>query len=151
VRLKTTGVAVSVAAALALGACGGDDDDGESISKQEFVAQADEICEESDARIEAEGRKVFANRRPSQQEIVTYMEEVVIPEVTQQVDAVDQLPVPEGDEEQIQAVVDSAREGLETAEADPARFAGTEGEDSEDPFDEASRLAGEYGIQECGD
>ena len=56
------------------------------------------------------------------------------------------LTPPEGDEDQITAIVDAADQGIDEIEADPAAL--TQGD--ENPLAEASRLASEYGMKACG-
>ena len=67
------------------------------------------------------------------------------PSVEAQITAIEDLPVPAGEEEQVSAIVDAVNQGLDEAEADPAAL--TKGAD---PFAEANQLANDYGMTDCG-
>ena len=68
-RRRAIGV-LAASAAIALGAagCGGDDEDGSSsesaaapLSKEEFIAQADQICTDGNTAIDEAGQEQFAS------------------------------------------------------------------------------------------
>lgn len=145
---------IAFAAGLIAAGCGDDDDDGgdegEAPTKQEFIAQADRICSESDARIESAAEERFgqSNQEPSAAEQEQFVTETVIPEIEGQIDGVDGLTPPEGDEDEIQAIVDAGNEGIDAGKEDPSLFQQEGG--GEDPLAEASRLAQEYGLKVCG-
>lgn len=145
--------AVAVALALALAGCGGDDDDSTEsppatdaaapLSKAEFTEQANEICrvggEQIDARAEALGPD------PSQAEIEEFATEVVAPNVQDQIDQIEALGAPEGDEDEVQEIVDAVQESLDEVEEDPSVLR------TGDPFAEANRLAADYGLTVCAE
>jgi hypothetical protein len=123
--------------------CGGDD----APSKSEYIADADAICKQGDKEIDAAADETFSqNQRPSNAEIVSFGEETVIPNVQGQIDDLRDLTPPDGDEDTVNAIYDSAQEGLDQIEEDPAVLAGR----GADPFAEANRLAKDYGLTECG-
>lgn len=129
---------VLAAAALAAG-CGGDDGPA-PLSKEEFISQADAICQESDAEVAMAAEEAGLNQKSSEQEINAFITDTVPPNVQQQADEIDALGKPEGDEEEITAIV----EGLNSAVAE------TEEDPSSNAFAEPSMLAQEYGLQSCG-
>ena len=144
-------VLILLVGALAAGAivagCGGDDDDGgDPLTKQEFVTQADQICIDGDAKISKEATKTFAQGQPSTDEQVAFIEDTVAPATQAQIDGIRELTPPEGDEDQVTAILDSADEGIDEIESDPAAL--TEG--GSNPLGEASQLASEYGMKACG-
>jgi predicted small secreted protein len=148
--------AVIVAALLAAGCGGGSDDSsgGESISKEEFIVKADAICEKGSKRMEAELFKFLRKnrtggtlRKPSVEQNEKFIVTILIPNLKREIDELEALDVPDGDEEKIDALITALEEGLETAEDDTATVAaGT----SDIVFGIASRLAGEYGAEVCG-
>ncbi len=142
-------VLITLTLGLAAGAipagCGGDDDGGDAPTPAEFIGQADKICAASNARIDKQAAKVFDSGRPSKAEQRAFAEDVVIPETRGQVDGVRDLTPPEGDEDRITEIIDSADEGIATIQSDPTVL--TQGRD---PLAEATKLAAEYGMKDCG-
>jgi hypothetical protein len=144
---------LALATGLIAAGCGDDDDDGDdggdAPTKTEFIAEADQICSDGDAEIEAAAEETFgqSDQPPAPAEQERFASETVIPNIEEQVNGVDELTPPEGDEDQIQALVDAAREGIERGKEDPSLFLEQGGED---PLAEASRIAQEYGFKACG-
>ena len=128
-------------------ACGGGDEPSESaepepLSKTEFVAQAEEICSEGNKELESAAEEFSA--QPSQEEITQFAEDELVPNLQQQHDDIAALGAPEGDEDQVQAILDSLQQGIDAVEEDPASLLS-----SDDPFSEASDLAEAYGLPKC--
>jgi hypothetical protein len=164
-------LAGALAAGLIAAGCGGDDDEtttaattpetgatgatgaagGEPLSKQEFIAQADEICREGDRQIDQEAEEFFGDleQDPGAAELEEFATATVIPNIQQQIDDLRSLTPPEGDEDEVSAILDAAQEGVDEIEADPAIL--DEGPDAGGAFAEANRLAQGYGLKECGD
>lgn len=159
-------LALALATGLIAAGCGDDDDEtttsptttttagatgatgatGEPLSKEEFIAQADAICKAGDKEIDAAGEEFFSEGgSPGQAEEETFITETVIPNVQGQVDGIAALAPPEGDEDEVQAIVDAAQQAIDDVEADPSVL-GTQG----DPFAEANQLAQDYGLKVCG-
>jgi len=142
--------AATVAAFLVIGAlvvagCGGDDDTSAttaSLSKEEFLAQGNAICAEGNKTIEAAGEDL--GQQPSQADFEAFVNDSLAPAVQGQIDGINALGAPEGDEEQVTAITDAAQEGVDEIKADPGAITG-----NQDPFEEANKLAGEYGLTEC--
>lgn len=135
--------------------CGGGDDDSTSttaaLTKAEFLKQGNQICAEGNKEINA-GFEEFAkennipqNQEPTQAQKEEVAETILLPSVTKQVEGVDSLGAPSGEEEQVEEIIDAAEEALEEGEEDPASLV-TEGSD---PFAKANKLAGEYGLTAC--
>ncbi|MEX2195640.1 MAG: hypothetical protein WD844_10175 [Thermoleophilaceae bacterium] len=145
----------ALAAASLLAACGGDDDDGDggeqALSKAEYIEQGDAICAEGDREIEQAAEETFSDleqgEQPSVEEIGEFGQETVLPSLQRQIDRLRELPAPGGDEDEVTAIYDAADEGIQTLQdGDPEDFA-TGGDAA---FEDANRLAGEYGFQNCG-
>ena len=104
-----------LATGLIAAGCGDDDDDGgDAPTKEEFIVQANQICSDSDVAFSDAFLKTFG--QPDQPRSAVKEEqfatEVAIPNLEKQFDRIDELTPPEGDEDQIQQIVDSAREGI---------------------------------------
>jgi hypothetical protein len=157
---------VALTAALIAAGCGDDDEDtttttatteeagatggtGATGPQSEFAQQADEICAEGDKEIDAEAQEFFGNaqQEPPQAEQERFAEEVVIPNVEQQIEDVAALPPPEGQEEQFDEFVDEARSAIDEVKADPSLVTS---QGSDDPFAETNQMAKELGLQVCG-
>ena len=152
---KLIAVLAAAAAILMIGAgCGGGSDsssDSSSLSKAQFIKQADAICEkgnkESNKEVEefVEDNNVNTNKptKKQQEEVIT---EVVAPNVQGQVEEISELSAPSGDEKKIEAMVGAVEEGVEELEADPTTLI-----EGKNPLGKGSKLAKEYGLKTCGE
>jgi hypothetical protein len=155
-----------VAVALVAAGCGGDDDDdggtttattgatgatgaagGEPLTKEAFITAADGVCRQGDQQINKEARKVFGGgQEPSQQDQEQFVTDTVLPNIQSQIDGIRALTPPEGDEDEVNAILDAAQQGIDEGEQDPSSF--TQG--GGNPFSEANKLAKDYGLTACG-
>jgi hypothetical protein len=163
--------ALAIAAAIALGAggCGGGSDSasGEStgatatggganqtvhsssLSKAEFIKRADAICtREKTKGLEAMGAYVKESKGAAGQEkaalIGEAIQKVFLPSVQSQVDQIRALGAPEGDEQEVEAILvalEEAVEGASQGTPSSAHFAQS--------FSNAGSLAREYGLSGC--
>ena len=145
----------ALAAASLLAACGDDDDDGgggeQALSKADYIEQGDAICAEGDREIEQAAEEAFGDleqgEQPSAEAVGEFGQESVLPSLQRQIDRLRELPAPEGDEDEVNAIYDAADEGIrKLREGDPEDFV----QQGDAAFEEANRLAGEYGFQNCG-
>jgi hypothetical protein len=74
------------------------------------------------------------------------IEQVVAPNVRQQVEEIDGLTPPSADQGKIEAIVDAVKSGSEELEANPALLL-----EGKNPLGKGSKLAREYGFKECGE
>ncbi|HEU4944760.1 MAG TPA: hypothetical protein VFT10_06320 [Solirubrobacterales bacterium] len=147
-------VVAMVAAVLIIAGCGDDSSSSSStvsISKEEFIAKADEICKQGTGRMEAglarfltEGGKI---QKPSQSDSEKFIVTVLVPSVRREIKELQALGLPDGDEEKTEAMIASLEEGLDTAEDNPEAVAAGS---TDIVFGITSRLAGEFGIEACG-
>jgi hypothetical protein len=144
-------VAISMIAA----GCGGGDDsssDSSSITKAQFIKQADAICEkgnkENEAEFEefAEEKNLSENKEPTKAQQEEAITDIVAPGVQKQIEEIDALGAPEGDEKQVEAIVTSVEEGVEEIEENPGSLI-----KGENPLGKGSKLAKEYGLKACGE
>jgi hypothetical protein len=135
--------------------CGGGSDsssDSSSITKAQFIKQADAICAKGNKEDEAEFEKfekengLSEKKEPTKAQQEEATSEIVVPSVQKQIEEIDALGAPKGDEKKIEALVASVEEGVEEIEADPASL--TEGKN---PLAKGSKLAREYGLKTCGE
>ncbi|HWO47338.1 MAG TPA: hypothetical protein VNM41_04690 [Solirubrobacterales bacterium] len=147
--------ALAVVAALVAGCGGGDDtttDETATLTKAEFIKQGDAICEKGNEELEGEFQSfakendIPLEKEPNTEQSEELVEEVLVPNIQNQAEELRALGVPSGDEDQVNAMLDSLEEGIEEAEDDPGDlFSG-----KTDPFGKANKLASEYGLKVCG-
>jgi hypothetical protein len=139
---------IAIAAAIGLAACGGDDED--TIPLADWIAQADEICREGDADLDQEIRDFFGGDVPDQpnpDQLADLATAVIAPNFQSQHDEIADLPEPEEESGKVDETLDALQEGVDQLEEDPSVIATEEGPEG---IQEASRLAGELGLEECG-
>lgn len=136
---RRTGVAVTIGAVVAVG-CGGD----EGPSQEEFVQQANAICERHTAPIrEAAGRMLAGGELPEPREFMQLAQGTIIPQLTAQVNELRQLEAPEEQSEEFQRFVEASAAARERVAQDPRVIM--------DPtnFQELNQQAEQLGIPEC--
>ncbi|CAB4700167.1 unannotated protein [freshwater metagenome] len=139
---------------LTLGACGGSDDssddsstdaasgstDAGSISKADFIEQADAICEAGDDATDE-------LPDPTTEEVaIDLIVSDIVPSIRGQISDIRDLGFPEGDEELLDGILTDAEDLLDQIEADPAAFL-----TADSPFADTNAALTEYGITECAD
>jgi hypothetical protein len=142
-----------VAIAAIVAGCGSDDDGGSTVSltKAEFTRQANAICKKGVEDIQKE-LEIFAKSGAVEQGAsgtalaAQVSEEIVIPNFKIQIEDLQELGVPKGDDGEVTAFLAEFEQGIEDAEADPkSTFRG-------DPtsFTKTSEMAADYGLEFCG-
>jgi hypothetical protein len=157
---KVLTLAIASLALVAVGCGGGDDStttdtgtsgatgaSGAPLTKEAFITQADAICKASGDAIGKQANQVFSGQQPSQAEVDQFANEVVVPGLREQLDGIRALTPPEGDEDQINAILDAVDEATNQVEADPSLL---QASDNEGLFAQANQLAQDYGLKECG-
>ncbi len=134
----------TLVALLALAGCGGSESS--SLTKSEFVKQANIACQESlaakEERIQAAiarlgGRKVT---RADQEKLIL---KVLVP-YEEATEKIKELDAPKGEEEKIQAIVEAREEAVARTKADPGTALV-----SSTAFTQATKLAASYGLDRC--
>lgn len=146
--------AVVALAAIAAG-CGSSDDGTDTvdatITKNQLIAQGDRICKQSDKEIEAgaeryaEENGIAKDEEPNKEQSVELIETVVVPKIRSQSESIRALGAPAGDEEEIEAMLDSLDQAVEEAEDNPGSLL-----NDGDPFADAVGKARDYGFKVCG-
>jgi hypothetical protein len=138
--------------------CGSSDDGTDTtdvtvtITKEQLIAQGDRICKQGDKEIEegferyAEENKLPDSGEPSEKQGIELVETVIVPSIKTQAELIRGLGAPEGDEEQVEAMLDSLDGAVEEAEASPETLF----EEDSDPFGEPNQAAEDYGFKVCG-
>lgn len=135
--------ALAVLPAALLGiACSGED----APTQEDYIAQADEICREADEALDAVIQEDFGTQQPSRQDLTEFTTAEAVPNLEGQLEELRALTPPEGDEETVNAIYESLSAAIEKIAADPLAAIDQPPAD----FQEASRLASEYGMEECG-
>ncbi len=154
----------AVAISLATAGCGGDDDEpttavegasgatgatAAAIPLDSWIDQADTICADEGAAIDEAAAEQFAQgEQPSAAALDEFAAQTVVPSLQAQYDGISALPPPEGEEEQVNELLDSLQSAIDEVEQDPASLAEQSGNST---FAEANALATELGLRECGD
>ena len=138
---------------VAFAGCGGDDDDGNGggLSKDDYITQADEICQEADQR-EAE-----AGVPPPGAEINDpAVQRAIVASLRDALAELEALEVPEGDEEEVGEITSALERALAAREDQFAAKRAKDGPaetEAEEAFVRASEdlgvSAGAYGLSYC--
>jgi hypothetical protein len=132
-------------------------DETASLSKAEFVKQADAVCKKGSEEVRAEFAaylkenkiKEIGEGNESKAEAEGRIEEVIeaaIPTLRQQLDGIRALAAPTANEAQVNAYLEAAEEGIEKGEEDPVElFTATE-----KVLAKSDKLAKEVGFKVCG-
>lgn len=149
--------AFAACAAIAAGAagCGGSDDSSsdtgdttatESITKAEWITQADAICKAGDEAISQAGDDSGLDANSSTDDIAAFYTDTVLPNISDQRDQIEALPVPAGEEDAIGSLTDALDQAISDAESDPTALANGDGSS----FDDVNQQAQDYGLSDCG-
>lgn len=158
-------IAGVLAALLLVAGCGSDEDDatgssagGEvtvetgSLSKAEFIEQANEVCAKSREQL---AEKVLEFVEESQENPtkpsegspeVEFVEDTYVPSFQQQLDKISAIGAPAGDEKQITVFLQTMQDGIDRAAEEPQAAA-----DGDISLDEAAKLARAYGLKNCAE
>jgi len=112
---RTTGLALVVGAAVAAG-CGGE----EGPSREEFVQNANQICQRHQAPIrEAAGRLLAGGELPNPREFMQLVRGTIIPETNAQIQELQRLQAPEELSQEYQRFLQAASSARQQIMQDP--------------------------------
>lgn len=156
-------IAGVLSALLLVAGCGSDEDDatgssggGEvtvetgSLSKAEFIKQANAVCAKGREQLEKKAAAFLeeAGENPAKPSEgspeVEFLEETYIPSFEQQIDDVSAIGAPAGDEKEIGAFLQALQDTLDKAAEEPQGII-TGGI----TLDKAAKLASAYGLKNC--
>jgi len=141
-------VAATALCALALAACGGDDDSttdttqGTPLTHDDFVAQADSICQSADDELDQVGQEL--GNSPSQADLEQTVEDTVVPNLQQQLNAIEALGAPEGETEQVDEITSGLSDAIDELEQDPSKIT------DDTLFADVNQKAEDFGLTVCG-
>lgn len=120
--------------------CGSGGDSTSSLTKKQFLAKADKFCEEGEKE-QLELASKYLQQHPGAEE-----EEMILPAglppLQKQTEKIKALPAPEGDEAEVETMIEAFEKGLKETKANPQDLM-TSGSN---PFTEADKLAEKYGL-----
>lgn len=143
--------ACAAIAAVAVG-CGGDDGGGdttatETLTKDEWIQQANEICSSGDAAIQQAAEDAGLSDKSTPEELKSFYIESVLPAIEDQSDQIEALPVPAGEEDAVSSITDALDQAISDAQADPDALV----DGTSDAFTDVNQQAQDYGLTSCGD
>lgn len=152
-RAFLSAIAVLVALAALVAGCGGGDettDETVTLTKAEFIKQGDAICKEANEENETEAEEFaeendFTLEKASEEQLEEAVAEVLGPSLNKQVEELDALGAPKGDEEQVEEIVVSLEDAAGEIEDDPSLVF------EEKILEKPSKLASSYGFKVCGE
>jgi len=120
----------------------------EPLTKAEFIRKGDVICQTGNQASQTEIEEFakdngFGSKEPSQEQFEEIVTEVLAPNLKLQADELDALVPPAGDEDEIQAILDSLRGAISAIEKNPSNLEGN-------VLAETIRLENAYGFKVCG-
>jgi ABC-type lipoprotein release transport system permease subunit len=140
--------ALALTAVVAFGAiaagCGssGDDSSTSSLTKAEWIAKADAICQQGNQAIEQAAQQQFGNQRPTAAEVKQFATGTALPKTQDQVDQIKALGAPSGDEDQVNHILDTVQADIDKAKSS--------GDIENATFADGNALAKQYGLKVCG-
>lgn len=133
-------------ALVAAGCGGGGEDTSTSLTKAQFVKQANAICANYNKQMAADFSKYAKEQSGGGSTQISPAEAVAkatIPATKEELEDLRALPVPSGEEEKVEALLERRQEALEKIEDEPLfKTAG-------DPFEEFNQPLTDYGLTEC--
>jgi hypothetical protein len=139
-----------VALAMLVGGCGGSSED-ESLTKAEFISQADAICTEANEEYKAdyeaflEEESIDKEQLPSEAQGLEFLEEAFASNAENRLNALRDLSPPAADEKEVEAFFDATEQGLEKVEKNVKTLY-----DDPTTFTKARELGSAYGFKVCG-
>lgn len=140
-------ISVLALAGIAAGCGGGDDGESNSLTKAEFVKQASQICDEIDKETQKNLEAAARSQEgvpPSKNTEEQLVNNIVIPALQKQSEQLGELGAPEGDEEEIDAIIGALDDVAADAEANPVGVAA-----EPTPFREVDELMKDYDLDDC--
>ena len=152
-------VSLVVIASLFAAACGSGNDD-KQLSKREYIARSNAICKRTGNEAGVQFKRIVGSDRPKRGEEQRYLSnaqrflrQAAIPIISENLADRRALGAPEGDEEEVDAIIaagERAITGFERIAADRSRVEALFRGRIPDPAKEFDALSRRYGIAHCG-
>lgn len=140
------GVWIAVVVLVIVG-CGGtasnSSDTSATISRADYVKQADAICGRTEKK-QLKLLRIFATQKSTQKARVELVEHAGIPPLQEQAKKLSELPEPSEGAAEAKAYVVAFSDGVNKAEEDPGSLL-----EAPSPFGEAEALAAKFGFKVC--
>ncbi len=150
----------SLALIAGVAGCGGDDstsDDSTTAGVTGFTGEAptdpisyhlaaDKYCRQAEHELDRAAADEFSGATPSPDELIDFVNEHYLPVMRRQMERIRTIPIPEGEEDAVNAIYDAFDEGLAQVEEDPSILL----EGPPPGIERASELAADYGFDDCG-
>lgn len=131
----------TLALTLSLAACGGDS----GLTRDELIAQGDQICRDGKATIDREASTALTSN-PSRTELEAFFGKTAIPTYRQELAKMKELD-PDGDSEQAwNDIITKLEQGINQLAQDPMLAMNPDST----PLGEASKAARDFGMKVCG-
>jgi hypothetical protein len=126
--------------------CGSGDE--EPLTKAEFAKQADEICKQQNEQLRKEFNSFLsANaKQDGKEKGEEVVRQIVAPNYEEQVEELQELEPPSGDEEQVEALLAEFESEIEAGRKQPETLLGFD----EWALQNTLTMAEKYGLEECG-
>lgn len=142
--VRTSALIVAAAATLSFSACSSGGDANSAPSTADFVAGANQICRDAQARLDPLGAALFADPQPDPESLANF-HATLVADLDRQLAEFRELAAPPALADDFASYLDVASEAIETVKS-----GGPNGLLSDaDPFEEANRLAGVLGFVAC--
>lgn len=126
-----------------IAACGSDET---RLSNDEFLKQGNAICDTGNTAIDAAAAELFASGdEPTPEQLATFGNDVLVPNVQRQIDGLKKLKPPADLEKDVDQMVADAQKALDKISDDPAAALGGD----EDLFADVNAQAAAIGLTSC--
>jgi len=127
----------------AIAGCGESEEAEAALSKKQYQKQADQICNDA-GHEQFEGVIRYRKKHPGAEE-EEMVAPVALPPLEKQLEELKELPMPNGDEAQLEAYFTQFAKALGAAREDPPSVLSVQ----ENPFNPAIAIAKKYGLGDC--
>jgi hypothetical protein len=125
---------------LAAGCGGGSSDSTATLTKSQFLAQANAICSKGNRRLASAEKTLGTQASPSQ--FKSYVAHEWAPTVQDQIDGIEALDAPSADQDTVSNMLEIAQQDLNKVKSDPTSL-------TNESFASFAKLAHPYGLTEC--
>ncbi|MDQ3725739.1 MAG: hypothetical protein M3335_07630 [Actinomycetota bacterium] len=143
-------LAVLLAALFALSAaiagCGDSDSAEASLTKKQFIEQAEKICKQAENEQVKKINEYIQLQKRSKVKEKEFAEVAGLQPLEKEITRIKELGVPAGDEKSVSAFIRAFESSLDKARSNPKVLL----EWKTNPFEETNELAKEYGLEACG-
>lgn len=123
---------------------------GPSLSKAQFIKQADAFCRKADSVQEVglqKAGKEGALKNPSKAEQEKLVTEIGLPPLRVELEEISSLSPPKADEAKIGEIIQALEGAIEESEEAPIRVTLGQG----NPFERVNQMAGDFGFKDCSE